>query len=55
MKRITYGLNQNCSDPQNTISFAKVSVSVNNQEIGILDCIDQNNNPGICSIVFRGN
>jgi hypothetical protein len=54
MKRITYGVNQSCSDPNNTISFAKVSVSVNNQEIGILDCIDQNNNPGICRIVFRG-
>ena len=54
MKRITYGLNQSCSDPNNTISFAKVSVSVNNQEVGILDCIDQNNNPGICRIVFRG-
>jgi hypothetical protein len=52
MKRISYGLTQDCSD-SSAIKFAKIRVTVNDHEIGMLNCIDQDNKLGVCRIVFR--
>jgi hypothetical protein len=53
-KRIKFGTLQSCTDA-NSVLFTKIRVVVNSQEVGFLDCVDGNGQPGICRIVLRSN
>jgi hypothetical protein len=55
IKEVRYGHVSDCSDHIQFSSISlTISVSGQPQAQGTLNCIDQNNQPGICRIVFRG-